>query len=302
MTIGRQSDFMSTNQAPKQTVLERLHKKSISAKDIASQYWCEKQMELNCIYGTKFTPAMNKGMAIHQVMQDQVYKALIVEPVSYADRMYKTAYENILTLSTLMEKGVSRELKVYGSFSGYNIVGQIDELRMVDGKVVIVENKTTSDPTRLNPAFTRPHIVQTMLYRRMLDELRKGAYGYQNLDVYYNLSEMQLSTQFIDGLKSIGVKEDMLSIRSIYAKMFERTMLMPELSDSLIIHYVSRNTDSQVADMAFKYDENALNHDIKHAMEYWTGQREAAPVVEEEKWKCKPCRFFGKECKVWWQK
>ena len=113
---------------------------------------------------------------------------------------------------------------------------------------------------------------------------------------------MKLSTQFIEGLKSIGVREDTLSMQSIYTKMFDGIMLMPELSDSLIIHYVSRDTDSQVADMAFNYDENALNGDIRHAMEYWTGQREADPVVEEEKWKCKPCRFFGKECTVWWQK
>ena len=301
MTIGRQSDYMSTNSPPKQTVLERLHKKSISAKDIASQFWCEKQMELNYIHGVKFTAAMDKGMAIHQQMQDQVYRPLVVEAQTYPDRMYKTAYENILTLSTLMERGIAREFKIYGALNGYCVVGQIDELRIDNGKVVIVENKTTSDPSSFNPQFTKPHQVQTMLYRKLLDDMRSGSYQYQNLDVYYKLSSMKISENFAAGLRTLGIKDEMMSVQSIYLSMFDKVKTMPELSNSLIIHYVSRNNSEQTSNLVFDYSRESLNADISYAMKYWTAQREAQPVSQEESWKCKYCRFFGNECKTWWK-
>jgi len=35
-------------------------------------------------------------------------------------------------------------------------------------------------------------------------------------------------------------------------------------------------------------------------MKYWNGEVKARPVSEEEKWKCRFCRFYGKECKVWY--
>ena len=117
--------------APRQNALQRLNKKSISAKDIANQFWCEKQMELYYTNGEKQTYAMQQGSAIHAKMQDEVYVPLTVEPASWADRLYKTAYENIQTLNTLRKESLSREFKVYGSLNGYNVAGQIDELRMV---------------------------------------------------------------------------------------------------------------------------------------------------------------------------
>ncbi|MDE1860944.1 MAG: PD-(D/E)XK nuclease family protein [Candidatus Micrarchaeota archaeon] len=290
---------MTGNNAPGQTVLERLHKKSISAKDIANQFWCEKQMELNYLHGTKYTPAMDKGQAIHAAMQVEVYKPLTVEPASFSDRMYKTAYENIMTLNTLVEKRMARELKVYGSINGYSLVGQIDELRMEDGSVVVVENKTT-ESGRLTPKYTKPHQVQAMLYRKMLGEIRSGEYGYRNLDIYYKFAGMQLSEGFRKGLADIGVKPELMGVDTIFMRMFDAIKSMPQLSDSIIINYVSRRTNDHVSDIRLQYDKQGLAGDITYAMGYWTGQRQAVPVPEEDKWKCKLCRFFGKECKVWW--
>lgn len=290
---------MSTNNSPKQSVLEKLHKKSISAKDIANQFWCEKQVELNYLHGFKFTKDMNAGMAIHQQLQVEVYKALAVEPVTYPDKMYKTAYENILSINTLAEKKVAREIKIFGSLSGYNVVGQIDELRMDGNKVVVVENKTVGRSEMPNPEFTKPHVVQARLYRKMLQELRDQSYKYQNFDIYSKVSDMKLSDKFMEGLRSIGVKEELISAKTIYTRMFESMSRLPELSDSIIIHYVSRNTGSEVGDVTISYDAEALKKDIMYAMGYWRGEREAAPVLETEKWKCNMCRFFGKECTVW---
>lgn len=286
--------------APRQNALQRLKKKSISAKDIANQFWCEKQMELYYTKGEKQTYAMQQGSAIHAKMQDEVYVPLTVEPASWADRLYKTAYENIKTLNTLMKDSLSREFKVYGSLNGYNVVGQIDELRMVSGKVTVVENKTTNAGRTLGAEYTKPHIVQVMLYRKLLDDIKSKSYSCQNFSVYYRLDGLTLSDQFVQGLKSIGVKDNLLTLTEIYQKMFKDVTMLPDLSDDLIVHYLDRETKQSITEMTVKYDRAAINKDIVYAMKYWTGERDAAPVPETEKWKCNICRFYGKECKVWW--
>ncbi len=202
--------------APRQNALQRLNKKSISAKDIANQFWCEKQMELYYTNGEKQTYVMQQGSAIHAKMQDEVYVPLTVEPASWADRLYKTAYENIMTLNTLRKDSLSREFKVYGSLNGYNVVGQIDELRMKDGKVTLVENKTTTPGRQLGAEYIKPHVVQVMLYRKLIDDIKSKSYACQNFSVYYRLDSLKLSEQFVQGLKSIGVKDNLLGLREIY--------------------------------------------------------------------------------------
>lgn len=258
-------------------------------------------MELSYTYGFKSNKAMDKGSAIHQQMQVAVYKELTVEPLTWPDKMYRTAYENILTINTLMDKGIARELKIYGAINGFLVVGQIDELRLKDGKVTIVENKTTGDRTgRMSPQYTKPHFVQILLYRKLLEELRQGLYKFQNLDASYRLSQATLSPQFVTGLKGLGIKDELLSLKSIYTRMFEAVANLPELSDSLILHYVNSNTRETVADINVDYNGDSINRDLIYALKYWNGEREASPVPEEEKWKCRVCGFFGKECKVWW--
>jgi exonuclease V len=285
---------------PRQNALQRLNRKSISAKDIANQFWCEKQMELYYTHPTRMTYAMEQGTAIHEKMQGEVYVPLTVEPATWPDRLYKTAYENILTLNTLHKDMMGRELKVYGSLNGYSVVGQIDELRMVNGKVTIVENKTTNPGRKLEAEYTKPHIVQVMLYRRMMDEIRDRAYGYQNFQVLYKTDTMKMSDKFIEGLKSIGLKDELLSLKEIYTRMFNEVSALPGFNDELVVHYLDRNTNKSITEMTVRYDRAAIDKDIIYALKYWNGERDAAPVPESEKWKCNICRFFGKECKVWW--
>ncbi len=257
-------------------------------------------MELYYTNGEKQTYAMQQGAAVHEKMQGEVYVPLTVEPASWADRLYKTAYENIMTLNTLRKDAMSRELKVYGSLNGYNVVGQIDELRLKDGKVTIVENKTTNAGRTLGAEYTKPHIVQVMLYRKLMDDIKSGSYDSKNFTVYYRLDSLTLSEQFVAGLKSIGLKDELLSLKSIYLKMFSDISSLPQLSDDLIVHYLDRQTKASITEMTVKYDKDAINKDVVYAMKYWTGERAPAPVPENEKWKCNICRFFGKECKVWW--
>ncbi len=284
---------------PKST-LEKLGKKSISATDIASQFWCEKQMELNYLYGRKYTKEMAKGAEIHAELHAETYVPLAIEPINYTDFLYKEFYENYLSLKGLKEKGVGREIKIYGSINGFRIIGKIDELRIEKGNVVIIENKTKETRYALSEAVVRPHKIQVMLYKRLLDDIIEKRYTGENFENTYIKGLKPLSERFVDELNALGIEKELQSIEGIYKKMFGEIYTMPQVSNSLELHYIDRFTGQKVESIKVTYDKEKLESLLIDAMKYWNGEVKARPVSEEEKWKCRFCRFYGKECKVWY--
>jgi len=281
-------------------VLEKLGKNSISATDIASQFWCEKQMELNYLYGKRYTKEMAKGTKIHEELQAETYVPLTVEPINYTDFLYKELYENYLALKGLKQRGVGREIRIFGSINGFKINGKIDELKLVNGKVVVVEVKTRETRYAINEAVVKPHRVQAMLYKYMLNEIVSRSYTHENFENAYLKGLKPLSERFLDQLKALGIESSLLSIESVYKRMFDEIYTLPPISDELELHYIDRFTGEEVQRMKFKYNDEELKKILIYAMKYWNGEVKARPVSEEEKWKCRFCRFYGKECKVWY--
>ena len=284
----------------KRSALERLGRKSIAIKDISLQFWCEKQMELYHTAKQKPTAAMERGTQIHEKMQKSVYIPLTVEPSNYSDWMYKVAYENCTSMKSLKEKGKCREVMIYGSINGYKLSGKIDQLSIVSGKVEITEDKSTNKSSSINEAISRPHIVQIMLYRKFLEDIREGIYSYDNFSFSYKLDTMTLSDAFTSGLREIGINDELMSVPSIYKNMFNEIHTMPELSSQMEIRYIDKTSLSEFYNMKVPYDRKAMDIYIRDAMGYWNGDRQARPVPIDEKWKCRLCRFYGKECTTWW--
>ena len=284
----------------KRSALERLGRKSIAIKDISLQFWCEKQMELYHTAKQKPTAAMERGTQIHEKMQKSVYVPLTVEPSNYPDWMYKVAYENCTSMKSLKEKGKCREVMIYGSINGYKLSGKIDQLSIVSGKVEITEDKSTNKSSSINEAISRPHIVQIMLYRKFLEDIREGIYSYDNFSFSYKLDTMTLSDAFTSGLREIGINDELMSVPSIYKNMFNEIRTMPELSSQMEIRYIDKTSLSEFYNMKVPYDRKAMDIYIRNAMGYWNGDRQARPVPIDEKWKCRLCRFYGKECTTWW--
>lgn len=285
--------------AGRQSALQRLGKNSISAKDIANQAWCEKQMELY-IKNPFPTQAMEKGSAFHETKKVEVFVPLSVEPRTWADRIYKNAYENYTSLGSLRAKGFCRELRVYGSLNGFKLAGQLDELRMLDGKVMVVEDKTISGNGGSTSLRSRPDTIQVSLYKKLLDDIAARRYTFDNFANAYELERMALSPEFIKGLEGIGVRRELIGIREMCRAMFDGFMGLPQIGDVLEIRYFERGTGKKISEMQVNYNAGDLEAWIQNAMIYWRGEREAQPVPESEKWKCKMCKFFGKECTVWW--
>jgi exonuclease V len=279
--------------------LARLHKRSISATDICSQFWCEKQMELNYLKPTQPTKEMVGGSRIHEKLKEAVYMKLDAEPVTYGDALYKQAYENYMSLLSLREKGVCRELKIYGSFNGYRISGQVDEIRNADNKSMIVERKTVKDNKAPNPSTSLLHRIQIMLYRKLLGDILEGSYTFDNFCNSYGIEKIRMSDQFTSALPSIGVREEFMGLTNIFRIMFREASSMQQLSDRLLISYMNRSDGKEATEVLIDYDRSFINGKLAHAMGYWNGEREASPVIEEEKWKCNFCRFFRNECTVW---
>ncbi len=282
-------------------VLKKLGKSSISVTDVANQFWCERQMEYNCLYGKKYTKEMAKGKAIHNELQNEVFIPLTIEPVTYGDYMFKTAYENHRSLLSLKEKGMCRELRIYGSLNGFRLSGQIDEMKIKDGKVEVVEKKTTEAKRQLTEMYTRPHRVQVLLYRKMLADVKSKIYSYEKLVKTYGLNTLTLSDTFKRELHAIGIADEYVDTPAMFKKMFEEVYLMPELSNKVELAYIDRFSGAQMSTVEIEYRDYEVNKYMTYALQFWNGERESAPVVEEENRKCTFCKFFGKECKVWWK-
>jgi exonuclease V len=283
----------------KMSMLRKLGKSGITASDISSQLWCEKQMELNYMYGKRYTKAMSEGSKIHSELEEEVRVALAAEPITYYDSLYKIGYENYFALKGLAEKKIGREIRIYGSVNGYRLTGQIDELRIKNNSVVIIENKTKESGKPIDEAVLRPHRAQVMLYRKMLDDIRNGSYTYDNFANTYKIAAGELSQQFIKQLKLLGLESSLIGLEKIYSAVFSEIEKLPGISDRLEIHYIDRFTGSTIADIYVEYEKKQIDELLAYAMGYWNGEREAQPVPKEEKWKCNFCKFFGRECRVY---
>lgn len=281
-------------------VLERLHKTSIRATDISSQYWCELKMELGYTVGEKVTAEMRKGRSMHEQLENEVNEPVPLEPKSYADYLYKILYTNSMALDALHKNKRTREVQVYGSANGYKLVGKIDELVVHDDGIMVSEDKTKSENGQFSEPQIRPHRVQVMLYRKMLQDLRDGLYTSANFCRSYTVDRLSLTPEFTRQLDAVGVARDMRSIRSVSDRFFEKCTKIGKLSNTVQLHYINQFTGKTLKTIRLTYTDDEFNNIITFAMKYWNGEREAMPVPYEEKWKCDYCIFFGKQCKVWW--
>lgn len=282
------------------SILSELHKSSIRVSDIAAQYWCERQMEYNYKYGQKITKEIKKGKVIHEELENDVNVPIILQPKNYADALYKTIYTSTEALRALKTNKKTREVQLYGSIGGYSVVGKIDQLEMRDGKVVISEDKTRANGNIPSDSQQLVHKIQVLVYKKLLDDLKEGLYGYNNFEMAFHIRSLTLTEEFkrqLDALKIDGPSQDVQSV----AKTFFGTMnSMGSIDNTLYIRYINQFTGEEIKQHRLEYKKEEMDGIIRYVLKYWNGERASAPVPEQEQWKCNYCVFFGKECKAWW--
>lgn len=282
------------------SVLSDLHKSSIRVSDIASQYWCERQMELNYKYGQRITREIKEGKTIHEELENEANVPIILQPKNYADALYKTIYTSLEALKALKEKKKTREVQIYGSINGYSVVGKIDQLEMRDDKVVISEDKTRASGNVPSESQQLVHKIQVIVYKRMLDDLREGNYGFNNFEVAYHIDKLKMTDEFKRQLDALKISSSLQNIQAVSKDLFGEFKKLGSVSETLHIRYIDQFTGKEIKSHRIEYSKDELDSIIKYVLKYWNGERQSTPVPEDEKWKCRFCVFYGKECKVWW--
>ena len=280
--------------------LSRLKKSSIRASDIAAQYWCEKQMELNYLYGQKITNEIRKGRRIHGDLESETNVPIVLMPASYADFMYKSVYTSYMALRVLSEKKKTREVQVYGKLNGFKVVGKIDQLDAKDSEVIVQEDKTRGSDNMPSDAQILTHKVQVMLYRKMLEDMKEERYTRKDFEESYKTSTLSITPEFRRQLESTGVERELMSVGAVSDAFFYSITKLGRISDTLYLRYINQFTGNVIKLHKLKYSTEEMSQMLDFVMKYWNGERDALPVPEGEKWKCNFCAFFGNRCKVWW--
>ncbi|MEM3227409.1 MAG: PD-(D/E)XK nuclease family protein [Candidatus Micrarchaeaceae archaeon] len=312
MTNSKQADLLDFNRdndrryseganvPHNKDAMARLHKRVIRATDIAAQFWCEKQMELSYLYGRKESAEMRSGSAAHKEIESIINVPVKLKPKSYADSLYKNLYSSYIAVHTLPERGVAREISIYGSANGFKLAGKIDEIRMESGSFYIYEDKTKKSDQEPTEAQLASHRVQVELYVKMVNEIRSGVYGFDNFLNSYNIAGMELTSEFEHQLEEMEIEEEARSIEGIVRMYFSSIKDSGAVAKKAYLRYLNSITGNIIKIYSVDYDEKVFAEKLKYAMAYWRGEREALPVPESEKWKCNYCPFFGKQCVVWY--
>ncbi|MCI17525.1 exonuclease V chloroplastic-like, partial [Trifolium medium] len=68
-------------------------------------------------------------------------------------------------------------------------------------------------------------------------------------------------------------------------------MMLSPANDELLLRYEYQKDHSLLCEDKFTYDSEWLKNQIRSCLEFWLGEREAAYVHEEERWKCRFCQY-----------
>lgn len=257
-------------------------------------------MEYNYRYGQKITKEIKSGKVMHDELESEVNVPIILQPKSYSDALYKSIYTSFMALKSFEENKKTREVQLYGSIGGYNVVGKMDQLEHKDGTVVISEDKTRSSDKVPTEAQQLTQRIQVMMYKKLMDDLKEGQYGFDNFKVGYHTQELKITEEFKRQLTAMAVDASLQDVTSISKKYFDSIKKVARTSDTLHIRYINQFTGKEIKLYKFQYKKEEMDEIIKYVLKYWNGTRKAMPVPEEEKWKCNWCVFYGKECKEWW--
>ncbi|MEM4097163.1 MAG: PD-(D/E)XK nuclease family protein [Candidatus Micrarchaeaceae archaeon] len=279
-----------------------MNKKSIRITDFAAQYWCERQMEYRYIYSKwEKSKEIEKGKAMHEVMESEVNIPVLMQPKSYSDYVYKVLYSNYMVLKSLKENKKARELQIFGNIEGFAISGKIDELVIKDNKIVIYEDKTKSNDNIPTETQMLPNKIQIIFYKKILDDMIHNKYGIQEFSKFYGVQKLKLSEEFISQLDNQRIDKNDQDIDKMLHLMFSSFSSLQDISDKLHIRYTNQISGRLIKEYTLTYNDNDFDNIKKHVMNYWKGTREALAVPYEEKWKCNYCVFFGNKCKIWWE-
>ncbi|KAL7924468.1 deoxyribonuclease domain-containing protein [Trichoderma austrokoningii] len=187
-------------------------KRPLTVTDLTAGAWCELQYwyTLTRLPGGRRTrtPAMKQGSKVHKKLEDEVHTTVSIEIVQKEDGFGLRLWNLVQGLRTLRDKGLTRELEVWGFVDGNLVNGVIDDISydnpnpdferelshqgsqpsegqsMISGyfpppksashaknndrKIFLADVKTRGTLSPVSPAIIRPAKIQLLLYHRFL--------------------------------------------------------------------------------------------------------------------------------------
>ncbi|XP_048325080.2 exonuclease V, chloroplastic isoform X1 [Ziziphus jujuba] len=261
---------------------------------MVAKEWCEKQMEFVLLGKRKINKAMRKGSARHAKLEEEVVKKVKVHVESVEDRWALTLLNFIIGVNQLLFEGLTRELPLISFVEGVWMVGVIDEIRMskteTDKNPLLVDTKTRVRETLPAEPQRRNGRLQLMCYKHMWDSLvtdkfpSRKFFDFFSLNPYSILSEDIRERTAYSGFPS-------KTLDDVVGYYIEACHILPLAHDQLLLRYEFQKDESVLGEDRFPHDPIWLKKQIQVCLEFWLGEREASYTPEEERWKCRFCRY-----------
>lgn len=279
-----------------ETFLHRFRRKrGLAITDITATEWCEKQMEFVLLRGKpKATRAMEAGTARHTKLEEEVIKRVEVRVEAAEDAWAVRLMNFIAGTNQLMFQGLTRELPVIGCVQGVWMVGVIDEIRMpvtdTSRNPIFVDTKTRVRPTLPSGPQTRNGRLQLMCYKYIWDSLVKDNFNARSFLSFFGLNpHYTLSEEIQQHTSSSGFPAK--TLEDLLAYFRNTCSVLPLANELLLLRYEFQGDQSLLGEDNFTYDHAWLTGQIKYCLEFWLGERAAGFVPQEERWKCRSCKF-----------
>ncbi|KAJ9542797.1 hypothetical protein OSB04_029303 [Centaurea solstitialis] len=279
-----------------ESFLYRFRRKTgLFVTDITSTEWCEKQKEFYLVCGKpKATKAMKAGSARHAVLEEEVITRVEVVVRSAEEHWALKMINFIYGTNQLLMDGLTRELPMIGFAEGVCVVGIIDEIRMTECVPMLVETKTRSTNSLPSEPQQRNGRLQLMCYKYLWDNLLANPFPSQKflesflLKPDYELSKEIQETAIQAGLPAPRTLNDVLRRYEYVCSM------LPKTCDELLLRYEYQEDQCLIGENQFLYESDWVTDQIRSSIEFWKGDREASYVAEDERWKCKHCKYASR--------
>ena len=101
----------------------------VLVSDTNATVWCEQQFEYTLARGARRrTPQMERGTAVHKLLEEQVHTTVAVTAATREDRWGLKLFNMLQGVACLADKGLTRELPVFGFLDGVFVQGIVDEV------------------------------------------------------------------------------------------------------------------------------------------------------------------------------
>lgn len=296
--IEDSGDFSNTQKKVRvtETLLHRFRRKrGLSVTDVTATEWCEKQMEFVLLLGKqKRTQAMKSGSFRHAKLEEEVVKRVRVQVKSVEDIWAVKLMNFIVGVHQLLFEGLTRELPLISFVEGTWMVGIIDEIQMPSTEASqnpkLLDTKTRVQSTLPAEPQRRNGRLQLMCYKYMWDNLVADNFPSNQFFDFFTLNPHYiLSEEIQQNTAKSGIPAKTLDDLVRYYR--NTCCMLPPADDQLILRYEHQKDNSLLGEDEFTYDSGWLKTQIQSCLEFWLGEREANYTPEEERWKCRFCRF-----------